>query len=349
MVAASTPAARDLTHRRTIVQMSQIEEMHSIEELERIEGDWTELWNRDSNTTPFQSPHWLLPWWNAFGDGELCAFVTRDGNAKLTALAPLSVLRDDDSDEALGVLVGTGISDYLDILCADPAAVDDIVNQAVRLRCTIWDWHQLRPSSPLLWATAPESWSESVQNQDACPVLELGPARGELENLLSPHARKKLRYYSRCAEREGPVSYESATAESLDHHLGALFDLHTRRWERRGLPGLVGDAVTRRFHTDVCRRMLAAGALRMYALRIAGRFVAVFYGFAHHGTTYYYLSGYDTAFEKLSPGQLIVAHAIRRAIAEGATAFDFLRGAEAYKYAWGAADRINRRRQLARM
>ena len=33
---------------------------------------------------------------------------------------------------------------------------------------------------------------------------------------------------------------------------------------------------------------------------------------------------------------------------EGQTTFDFLRGAEEYKYAWGATDRMNRRRQWIR-
>jgi CelD/BcsL family acetyltransferase involved in cellulose biosynthesis len=43
---------------------------------------------------------------------------------------------------------------------------------------------------------------------------------------------------------------------------------------------------------------------------------------------------------------VIVAHAIEQAVREGATTFDFLRGAEDYKYAWGAKDRVNQRRQI---
>ena len=92
--------------------------------------------------------------------------------------------------------------------------------------------------------------------------------------------------------------------------------------------------------------MLDAGALRMYAMRIGDRIRAIFYGFAAHGTVYYYLGGYDPELEKISIGTTIVAHAIEEAVRDGATTFDFLRGAEEYKYAWGATDRMNRRRQL---
>ena len=95
--------------------------------------------------------------------------------------------------------------------------------------------------------------------------------------------------------------------------------------------------------------MLDAGALRMHAMRIDGRIVAVFYGFAHHDTVYYYLSGQDPELEKLSIGTVMVAHAIEQAVRDGAKTFDFLRGAEEYKYAWGAKDRMSRRRQLFRV
>jgi CelD/BcsL family acetyltransferase involved in cellulose biosynthesis len=86
----------------------------------------------------------------------------------------------------------------------------------------------------------------------------------------------------------------------------------------------------------------------MYAIRAGERVVAVFYGFAHHDTVYYYLSGYDPALEKLSIGTVIVAHAIEQAVRSGVKTFDFLRGAEDYKYAWGAKDRLNQRRRLIR-
>jgi len=81
---------------------------------------------------------------------------------------------------------------------------------------------------------------------------------------------------------------------------------------------------------------------------VGERIVAIFYGFGFGDTFYYYLSGYDPALEKLSIGTLIVAHAIEEAQREGAATFDFLRGAEEYKYTWGAKDRMNKRRQLFR-
>src|SRR6185436_18756613 len=102
------------------------------------------------------------------------------------------------------------------------------------------------------------------------------------------HFQKKLRYYRR---RLGDTRLENASAENLDELLDALFALHAARWQRRGLPGVLADDVVQRFTRDVARRMLETGALRMYATRVAGRIVAVFYGFGFGDTVYYFLSG----------------------------------------------------------
>lgn len=312
----------------------------SYDELAALAPQWEALWRRSADATPFQSPQWLLPWFRHFGSGgELTCIVNRN-NDELTTLAPLYVLRDDD--ESLGMLLGSGISDYCDLL-GDAAGVFESLRE---INCQMWDLQQLRPTSPLVAAALPDGWSDMVSDHDACPVLSIEGAGAQLENLISTHFRKKIRYYRRAMARGGSVRVDAATAENLDELLDALFVLHAKRWQQRGLPGVLADETTQQFHREVARGLLDAGALRMYATRIDDRVAAVFYGFAHARTVYYYLSGYEPALEKLSVGTLIVAHAIEEAVRDGAVMFDFLRGAEEYKYAWGAKDRVNRHRQI---
>lgn len=314
----------------------------SHDQLTALAPAWEALWRRSPQSTPFQSPQWLLPWLRHYGDsGELQAIVTRDGDT-LTSLAPLYVLREDD--ESLGMLLGTGISDYLDMLGENGAVLDALRD----IDCQLWDLQQLRPSSLLMSAPLPAGLGENVEDQEPCPVLSLENAGAELEGLLSTHARKKLRYYRRSLARLGDVRVEAASETNLDELLEALYRLHAARWQQRNLPGVLADPTIQQFHREAARGFLGAGALRMYATRVNERIVAVFYGFAHGGTVYYYLSGYEPELEKLSIGTLIVAHALETAVRDGAAEFDFLRGAEEYKYVWGAKDRMNRRRQIYR-
>lgn len=49
-----------------------------------------------------------------------------------------------------------------------------------------------------------------------------------------------------------------------------------------------------------------------------------------------------------SPGTLLIAHTIERALAEHCETVDFLRGNEAYKYFWGAQDEAAYRRAFFR-
>jgi len=305
--------------------------IRDIETLTALEPEWLDLWRRSPDATPFQSPMWLLPWWKHFGSNDLHVIELRDAG-RLVALAPLYILREDS--ESLGLFLGTGISDYLDVIGGH-----SFLEEIAKADCQMWDLQQLRASSPVLDAALPAGLSDNVEEQDPCLVLRLA------ELSLSTHFQKKLRYYRR---QLGEVAFEQANAANLNQLLQSLFDLHAARWQRRGMPGMLADDVIQQFHREVAKAMLDAGALRMYAMRAGGRIVATFYGFADARTVYYYLSGYDPELEKLSPGTLIVAHAVECAVRDAATTFDFLRGAEEYKTSWGAKARMNRRRQLIR-
>ncbi len=62
---------------------------------------------------------------------------------------------------------------------------------------------------------------------------------------------------------------------------------------------------------------------------------------------FYYLGGFDPALRAASPGAVLLARVAEEAIRSGLRRLDFLRGREAYKYAWGAVDRPAVRRVLA--
>ncbi len=310
-------------------------------QLAAAEAEWRALWAATPDATPFQSPMWLLPWWRAFGSGELHTVAVREGD-RLASFAPLLIVREDG--ESLGMILGSGNSDYVDVL----GPVEPVFDSIAKADCQMWDFQQLRPESAVLTTPPPEGWNDSVSEHDVCPRLAITDAGDELQNLISTHFRKKLRYYRRSLEKLGELSIETADESNFEEMMNALFELHAARWQKRGLPGMLAADVDQTFHREAARALMDAGALRMYATRVNGRIVAMFYGFASHGTVFYYLSGYDPELEKMSIGTVIVAHAIEQAVRDGAQVFDFLRGAEQYKYTWGAKDRVNQRRQLFR-
>jgi CelD/BcsL family acetyltransferase involved in cellulose biosynthesis len=91
-----------------------------------------------------------------------------------------------------------------------------------------------------------------------------------------------------------------------------------------------------------------AGLLRLHALRLDGRIVAVMYALAAKRRAYCYICGFDPEFAALSPGTLILGHSIWQAVREGADEVDFLRGQERFKYFWGVSERPCYGRMLSR-
>lgn len=144
--------------------------------------------------------------------------------------------------------------------------------------------------------------------------------------------------YCRRKARDFPnTQFEAVNAKNFSELFRGLIQLHRLRWNARGQAGTLDPAW--RFHTEAAARLFARELLRLYAWRVNGRLIAVLYGFLCGRHFYFYASGFDPEFEHLSPGSVLIAHAMEEAIREGATEFDFLRGAEAYKYRWGAHDR----------
>lgn len=277
-------------------------------ELEALRPEWSALWDRCPAATPFQSPEWLIPWWRVFAPGRLAAIEVRE-DGRLTGFAPLYAGED-------GVLrfLGTGISDYLDILAESEAAAATVLE---RLRGAPCDLLELREGSPVLALEAERSVCS------VCPAVALPTLR-----LKKPLAR---------------ASYEVECGARHPEYLEALFRLHAAAWGKRNSPGVLADARLREFHRLAAEGFAARGWLRMYGLRYEEDLAAVLYAFAARGRAYLYLSGFDPALSASSPGTRLLDFALAHAAQTGLMEADFLRGDEPYKYLWGARDRPNYR------
>lgn len=326
-------------------------EVESSDELLRLYPEWRELWARVPSATPFQSPDWLLPWWRHLGCGNLFVLTLRRGG-RLVGIAPFCIRNDCEGRRRL-LAVGNGVSDYFDALLEptiqNPGAAL-LLAHLVR-RADLWDTCDLRelpPEAALLTAPSPHGLADECSELEPCPVLTLPATDGALRDRVPAITLRNLRQATRRAAALGRVGIERAEPDTLPVLLEALFSLHASRWRERGQAGVLATAAVRAFHRDVAAAFLSNGVLRLYALRVGETIAAVYYGFLSHGRAYAYLSGFNPRPPRQSYGTLVIGHAIKEAILEGAREFDFLRGREAYKYAWGAVDRPNRCRTLQR-
>jgi CelD/BcsL family acetyltransferase involved in cellulose biosynthesis len=172
---------------------------------------------------------------------------------------------------------------------------------------------------------------------------------GDLDTVVPAHQRRKLRMARHRAARQGACRVLETAELAPERWLTELLALHGARWQSRGEAGVLADDDVTRFHALALARLCGRGLARLYALEVAGRIAGVYYGLHHAGRSCAYLGGFEPGFAWVSPGTILIGHALAAAQREGAREFDFLRGAEAYKYRWGASDRPNRTRVLRRV
>jgi CelD/BcsL family acetyltransferase involved in cellulose biosynthesis len=325
-----------------------MEEITRFEALEAIRPEWSALFERCPTATPFQSPEWIISWWRHFGGGgELWAILLRS-DGRLVGLAPLFIQQGGERNIRQVQLIGTGITDYLDPII-DPEIVLSGAERIFahlashRSKWDLCDFQELRPDSPFLQASVDHGLQLRRGRQGASPVVRLAETVEAFQAALSPHHRRNLRQAKKRLEEAGGIERERADEARWPAFLEALFQLHRARWEERKLPGVLADSGIQRFHREAAAGLQRRGALRLFGLRHKGEIAAVIYAFVWRRRMYAYLGGFQPALARLSPGTLLIEHAMETAICEGVQEFDFLRGTEAYKYLWGSHDRINHR------
>jgi len=282
----------------------------SLAGLEQLRPEWAALHAACPRATPFQSPQWLIPWTrHLFGGGEIWAVALWDGN-DLIGLAPLFCW---GVERRFVSFLGAGISDYGDILFA-PERERECVREVWRFleerqeRWDALDLQEIRGGTALLEGRAAEPCS-------VCPVLDLATYPDSMDR----KHRTDLRRAQNKLQKSADLQFSCA---SFDQFL----PLYETRW------GAMDESL-RRFHREV------SGDFQL--LKIDGAPAATIYTLSAGRTIYCYLSGYAPAMANLSPGAVLLSRVIEQAIADGLTEADFLRHPEAYKYLWGAQDRVN--------
>jgi CelD/BcsL family acetyltransferase involved in cellulose biosynthesis len=155
-------------------------------------------------------------------------------------------------------------------------------------------------------------------------VLDLPDSWAAYTRSLSRHSRHEL---ERKRRRAPQAALRSGSPDTDLDHFFALF--HRAPGEK----GAFLEPAIERFMREAAP---ATGMLRLDVLEADGRPVAIPLGF--QGPRTYYLDNmvHDRPAHDRSPGILLLAALIERAIEEGRERFDFMRGLERYKLELGA-------------
>ncbi len=294
--------------------------------------------------TVFLAPWWISAWHDVFGSGTRPRVIEiRDGE-DLVGVVPL-IQRGDSL-----VLAGDpDLFDYQDLVLLkgrEPELAGALLDYLSGADGQAQGWATLDlPSVPADSATvgaisgAAESRGYSVERSEAAmaPVAELPGSWDEFLAGLGKKHRHELRRKIRKLEAAGDARQVTITEEKgLEQEVEDFLRLMSSTNEDKAA---FLTPERRRFFHLLAAQAASSGALRLSFLELDEERLAACLVFDYAGVFMLYNSGYDPARSDLSVGLINKAFAIRQAIELGRRRFDFLKGAERYKYALGGQDR----------
>jgi len=286
----------------------------------------------------FVLPPWLEVWWREFGskgDLYLCAVKQR---GTIIGIAPLLLQGD------VACFIGSvDLCDCLDFVIA-PGSEQDFFNilldELRRRGISRLSLRSLRPDSTVLshlvGISEDRGYKVSCKVEDISLELDLPPTWEEYLGILNRKQRHEVRRKLRRLDETGEVRYR--IIEDIDPVADAIeFFLESFRESKKDKE-IFMTTERESFFRSLAKAMAQARLLKIGTLELDAQPVAAIMCFDYNDTVYLYNNGYDPQYGSLSVGLISKILCIKDSIERGRRKFDFLKGAEHYKYGLGGKE-----------
>lgn len=308
---------------------------------DEVAATWDALW-RDEHT-PFMTRAWAEAWWRHYGAGHEPVTITVHDGSEVAGLAPFALRR----QGPLRVLVGVGVDpgDWWDVLAAPERrdAVAAAVARALMERAGAWDAAVLRVVSPrpgLIEALEAAGARAGVRRPIPAPAIELPDSFDAYLRTLPASRRQNLRRHLKRLD-SGAVTLREAGVDELGAVLDRWQAFREQQWAAQG-KDINPEHLSPRFRAfieDVARALVPDGCASVWEFGAGAEAAGVYVNFCDAENYFWYLGGFAPQHAGLGLGKIAIGHGIRTSIEAGRRWYDFARGAEPYKYWYGASDR----------
>ncbi|MBW1961647.1 MAG: GNAT family N-acetyltransferase [Deltaproteobacteria bacterium] len=286
----------------------------------------------------FVLPEWLELWWRHFGgeyELELCG-VRESG--ELIGISPLMI------KGKTAFLIGSeDVCDYLDFVVSqgkEQVFFKTLLGHLKKEGIDCVDLMPVRPDSTVYAHLAPiarESGCEVfLSKADVSLEMDLPVAWDDYLYLLNGKQRHEIRRKFRRLHEAGDINYR--VVQEFHETVKTIDLFFTLFIESREDKAAFMSERMRSFFRQMVESLSKLNILKLYILAIDSEPAAIVLCFDYNSTVYLYNSGYDPKFRSLSVGLLCKALSIRESIREKRRRFDFLKGAEDYKYRMGGTE-----------
>jgi CelD/BcsL family acetyltransferase involved in cellulose biosynthesis len=289
--------------------------LNSLEQLAAASADWDELWRRTEFAFPSTQAALIAQWMRHFAHGrELCAIGVEEAGAWRAALPlvagrwcgvlPVAQLPGNEWSP-IGNLLLDAEHDPRGAIAALAAAIDELPYALLRLEPVRIDGPQ--------WRLFVESLHRERRAVFVEPLFNVGQVStdgdwGEYLASRSRNLRKDLGKAERGLEKLGRLATK-LHFEPDDARLAELlergFAVEDRSWKGRGGTSVLRTPKMLAFYRAQAALLRDRGQLQLSLLELDGLPIAFEYGWRSHATYFSFKVGYDEAYERHSPGQLL--------------------------------------------
>ncbi len=303
----------------------------------------TSYWNDPDSGLKWGSifilPAWLEVWWRNFKpEAELYLAVARD-NSDIIGIAPLYL-----KGREAHFVGSPDVCDYQDFIIVPGreveffnALLDDLAGKSIQLL----KLNPVRPDSSvvmnLINVVKKRGGSAVCGEGDVTVEMALPKNWEEYLNGLDKKQRHEVRRKLRRLWGAGDVQYRCHEVRPEDAQ--GMTDMFLKLFSlSRGEKADFMTAQMETFFRSLAEAMAGIELLRYGTLEVESQPVAMTMSFDYEGAMYLYNSAYDPQYDSLSAGLLSKVLCIRESINQGRKKWDFLKGAERYKYELGGSE-----------
>lgn len=283
-------------------------------------------------------PEWLNVWWAEFSSDANLNILSVRYQEDVIGLAPLQVKGDSAS-----FIGGTNVCDYLDfIVTAGKEGVffDVLLDHLGRQGIKYLELGLLRPDSAVLSNLVKVAENRgcevSTSAEDITLELELPATWEDYLGLLNGKQRHEVKRKFRRLYEAGDINFRVVEdAKEIAEQMTTFFELF--KMSSNVKAAFMTDQMIS-FFQALATTMAKSKILKLYILELNAAPVAVSMCFDFNATLHLYNSGFDPRFRALSVGLLCKVLSIQDGIKRGRKKYDFLKGAETYKYRLGGRE-----------
>jgi len=284
--------------------------------------------------TPFLTHEWVRSWWGAFGAHGAIAGLLYDGEGRLIAGAALSRSSRRRLDAA-----ANDYSDDWDVIAVDEEA-----------RRQLWEGIALLPAAELTFPGMPGDGQSAaiaaeamraggcrvaVIQQPLSPYVALADSWDQFLEGRGRNKRSRVRRRMKKLEGEGNPEFKTWADPDQDAALDRFLQIEASGWKGEAGTAILDDPRALRLYTEFAHAAAKQGWLRIHLLELDGAAIAGDFGCILGDAEFLVKTGFDERYAHVSPGAVVRAEALREAMAEGLTRYEFLGGPDRYKLQWG--------------